>query len=79
MTESLHRWPCAAADPLLTDSALLAGMLRFEIALARAQGELGMIPHDTAVAIARLARDFAPDPAATGQCSDATPAAVDRT
>ena len=67
MTDSLYRWSCAAVNPLLTDAALLAGMLRFEIALARAQGELGMIPHDAASAIARLARDFAPNPAASAR------------
>jgi len=64
MTHSLYRWPCAAADAVLTDTALLAGMLRFEIALAHAQAELGLIPQHAADAIARLARNFAPDAAA---------------
>jgi 3-carboxy-cis,cis-muconate cycloisomerase len=45
----------ALAD-LFSDAAVLAAMLRFESALARAQARLGMIPDTAAAAIARVNR-----------------------
>ncbi|WP_316014911.1 lyase family protein [Roseobacter sp. HKCCA0434] len=50
--------------PLFSDTAQLRAMLLFEGALAEAQGELGIIPLDSAFFIARAAREVQLDPAA---------------
>lgn len=49
---------------LMGDEAALSAMLRAEAALAQAQGKLGVIPKDAALAIARAAETLRPDPAA---------------
>jgi len=49
---------------LFTDSAELRAMLLVEGALARAQGDLGLIPQDAAAFIARAAQEVQIDPAA---------------
>lgn len=48
-------------EALLSDEAMIAHMVRFERALAMAEGELGMIPEDHARAINVGLRDFTPD------------------
>jgi 3-carboxy-cis,cis-muconate cycloisomerase len=52
-----------AARRLLDDRAQIEAMLRFEGALAEAQGEVGVIPQDAAAAIARAASSLAIEPA----------------
>jgi len=49
----------AAFDP----RALIRQMVRFEIELAHAQADLGLVPVTAAVAIERVAASFRPDPA----------------
>jgi len=61
MSGHLWHWPSAGVDCQISDAALVAGMLRFEVALARAQAALGMIPPDAAEAIAQASADFSPD------------------
>ena len=51
---------------LMGDETTLAAMLRAEAALSLAQGKLGVIPKDAAVAIAKAADTLRPDPAALG-------------
>lgn len=48
---------------ILSDRSAIAAMLRTEVALARAQAELGVIPADAASAIAQAAATLDPDPA----------------
>ena len=61
MSGHLWHWPSAGVGCPLSDAALVAGMLRFEVALARAQAALGMIPPDAAEAIAQASADVAVD------------------
>lgn len=49
---------------VLSDRAAIAAMLRVEVALARAQAGLGVIPAEAAAVIAAAADDLEPDPAA---------------
>lgn len=49
-------------ETLLGDAALLAGMLRFEAALARAQADAGLVPAAAADAIERVCQSLASDP-----------------
>jgi len=58
MSDSLFRWPLPGRSPSLSDDALLHSMLRFEVALARTQASLGLIPSPAAAAIARYAPSF---------------------
>jgi 3-carboxy-cis,cis-muconate cycloisomerase len=51
----------AAREDAFDDDALLGAMLRFEVALAQAQGALGLIPAAAAAAIARHAPGFCAD------------------
>lgn len=64
MAQSLH--DAFASTPSLCEAmderALIGGVFAFEAALARAQGELGVIPAEAAEAIAAAADDMAPDP-----------------
>ena len=53
----------AAMAAILSDRSAIAAMLRTEVALARAQAELGVIPADAASAIAQAAATLDPDPA----------------
>jgi 3-carboxy-cis,cis-muconate cycloisomerase len=53
----------ARLAPLLDSSALLAGMLRFEAALARAQADCGIVPREAADAIGAVCSRLASDPA----------------
>jgi 3-carboxy-cis,cis-muconate cycloisomerase len=46
---------------LFSEGAELDAMLRFEAALAEAQGELGLIPSEAATTIGRLCASFEPD------------------
>ncbi|HEY9010093.1 MAG TPA: 3-carboxy-cis,cis-muconate cycloisomerase [Devosia sp.] len=50
-----------AVDELLSDEAQLAAMLRVEVALAKAEAAVGLIPLPAAGAIESAARDFTPD------------------
>lgn len=62
LTESL-----ATTEPLadvFSDATMLASMIRFEVALARAEARIGIIPVSAAEAIARAAIGDAFDPAA---------------
>jgi 3-carboxy-cis,cis-muconate cycloisomerase len=54
LLDPLFRWQ--AIEELFTDSARVQGMLDFEAALARAEGQLGIIPQDAAQAIAANCR-----------------------
>jgi 3-carboxy-cis,cis-muconate cycloisomerase len=56
-------------DDPFSDAALLRAMLRFETALAQAQGALGLIPQSAADAITRHAPGFAPDAAALAKAA----------
>ena len=47
---------------ILSDRAAIAALLRVEVALARAQADLGMIPTDAAEAVAAAALSLAPEP-----------------
>ncbi|HET9366359.1 MAG TPA: 3-carboxy-cis,cis-muconate cycloisomerase [Candidatus Angelobacter sp.] len=49
---------------LFSDDSLLQSMLQFEVALARVEGKLGVIPRSAATAIAAAARTAMLDPAA---------------
>ena len=49
--------------PLLGDEALLAAMLRFEAALARAEADCGLVPREAATAIEQHCEALASDPA----------------
>ena len=51
----------AVLDPLFTAEADVREMLRFEIALAKAQADCGMIPREHAAAIISTAESFKPD------------------
>lgn len=51
---------------LMGDETTLAAMLRAEAALSLAQGKLGVIPKDAAVAIAKAADTLRPDPTVLG-------------
>jgi 3-carboxy-cis,cis-muconate cycloisomerase len=56
----------AATEPfwdVLSDEALLAAMLRFEVSLARAEARIGIVPASAVEAIAAAARPEAFDPA----------------
>ena len=53
----------AAMAAILSDRSAIAAMLRTEVALARAQADLGVIPADAASAIAQAAATLDPDPA----------------
>src|SRR5690349_21396746 len=55
-----------AADKVWSDRERLARMAEFEAALALAQAECGVIPADTATAIAAIASTLADDPAVPG-------------
>jgi len=46
---------------IFSDDARVANYLRIEVALAKVEAELGVIPQDAYLAIARAARDFAID------------------
>lgn len=48
---------------ILSDQSVIAAMLRVEVALARAQADLGVIPAKAAEAIAQAAASLHPDPA----------------
>ncbi|MDD2867853.1 lyase family protein [Neomegalonema sp.] len=63
---ALYRGLFADAETaaLFTESAEIRAMLLAEGALAQAQGELGLIPQESAAFIARSAREVALDPAA---------------
>lgn len=63
---AIHRelYGDAEVGALFTDSAEVRAMLLFEGALARAQGDLGVIPETAAAAIHRAAQTVAIDPAA---------------
>jgi 3-carboxy-cis,cis-muconate cycloisomerase len=54
---------------LFSDSAEVRAMLLVEGALAEAQGRLGLIPKESAAAIARAAREVAIDPAALAEAT----------
>jgi 3-carboxy-cis,cis-muconate cycloisomerase len=65
-------------EPLLTDPALIAlidtkieleAMLSFEVALAEAQAEWGLIGRDAADHIVKSVHDFQPDPARLGEAT----------
>ena len=53
------------ADPVaegaFSDTALIAGMLSFEVALAQAQARVGVIPYSAAGTIRDHAASFSPD------------------
>ena len=53
---------CERLAPLLSDDAMLAAMLRFEAALARAQADCGLVPRDAAGAIDAVCDELATDP-----------------
>ena len=53
----------------LDDAAQLRSMLRFEAALARVQGRLGVIPKAAASRISEVAESFAPDPASLAEAT----------
>lgn len=61
-----HLFSDDATAALFTDSAEIRAMLLVEGALARVQGDLGMIPADAAAFIDRSAREVQIDPAALG-------------
>lgn len=52
-----------AAEAAFSDTALIAAMVRFEIALAEAQARSDVIPVDASEVIAKHASDFSPDTA----------------
>ena len=62
-------FPTGATGRLFTDSAEIRAMLLVEGALAKAQGQLGIIPEISAAAIDRAAREVQIDP---GALADAT-------
>lgn len=70
----------AETAPLFTDSAEVRAMLLVEGALARVQGELGLIPELSATAIHRASMELQIDPAGlaaeTGQSAVVVPALV---
>lgn len=73
-------FPTGDTARLFADSAVLRAMLLVEAALARAQGQLGLIPDISAAAINRAAHEVQIDPAAlaqaTGQNGVSVPALV---
>jgi 3-carboxy-cis,cis-muconate cycloisomerase len=50
-----------ACDQYLSRSSLVAAIVRFEVALARAQAAIGRVPVDAADAIGAAGREFSPD------------------
>lgn len=62
-------FPTGPAARLFTDSAALRAMLLVEAALARGQGDLGLIPETSAAAIERAAHEVQIDPAALAQAT----------
>lgn len=58
-----------ALDEIFSDAALVIAMLRFEVALARAQARVGIIPAPAAEAIAAAASAKAIDPAEIGRAA----------
>jgi 3-carboxy-cis,cis-muconate cycloisomerase len=48
-------------EAVFSDGALIAAMVRFETALARAQAAIGIVPREAAAAIGRCAAGFSPD------------------
>ena len=60
----LYQWLIAAPEDeeTFSDAALLAAMLRFEIALAQCQAKLGLIPQRAADSIAQYAATLSIDP-----------------
>ncbi|MGI9369660.1 MAG: class-II fumarase/aspartase family protein [Ruegeria sp.] len=75
-----HLFPTGEVGRLFTDSAELRAMLLVEGMLAKAQGDLGVIPQDSAQAITRAAMEVQLDPGAlsqaTGQNGVSVPALV---
>ncbi len=73
-------FPTAEVGRLFTDSAAIRAMLLVEGALARAQGEQGIIPTDSAAAIHRATMEIQIEPGslakATGQNGVAVPALI---
>ena len=73
-------FPTGATGRLFTDSAEIRAMLLVEGALAKVQGQLGMIPEISAAAIDRAAREVQIDPGvladATGQNGVSVPGLV---
>ncbi len=59
----------SAVDNLFTDRATLQGMLDFEVALARAEARIGVIPASAAAAIAKKCRAELFDTAALAQAA----------
>ncbi len=64
-------FPTGETARLFTDSAEVRAMLLVEGALARVQGDLGVIPADSAAAIHRAAMEAQIDPAALGAATAA--------
>jgi len=62
-------FPTGAAGRLFSDSATLRAMLLVEGALARVQGQLGIIPETSAKAIERAAHEVQIDPGALAQAT----------
>ncbi|MTJ04863.1 MAG: adenylosuccinate lyase family protein [Sediminimonas qiaohouensis] len=62
-------FPTGEAGRLFTDSAEIRAMLLVEGALARAQGELGLIPEPSALYIHRAAMEVQIDPAALAEAT----------
>ncbi len=75
-----HLFPTQEVGRLFTDSAAIRAMLLVEGALARAQGEQGIIPKDSAAAIHRASLEVQIEPGslaqATGQNGVVVPALV---
>lgn len=62
-------FPVGEVGRLFSDTAEIRAMLVVEGALAQVQGRLGVIPHDSASAIHRAARDVQIDPAALAEAT----------
>lgn len=62
-------FPTGEAGRLFSDSASLRAMLLVEGALAKAQGDLGIIPQISAAAIHRATLEIQIDPGALAQCT----------
>ncbi len=75
-----HLFPTGEVGRLFTDSAELRAMLLVEGMLAKVQGDLGVIPQESAQAISRAAMEVQLDPGAlsqeTGQNGVSVPALV---
>ncbi|NDW47140.1 adenylosuccinate lyase family protein [Ruegeria sp. PrR005] len=69
-------FPTAEVGRLFTDGAELRAMLLTEGMLAKAQGELGVIPKDSAGAIQRAAMEIHLDPGALAQATGANGVSV---